>query len=774
MEAEAGGGQYGLAFDDTGRRFTCNNSDHIRVFMYDARYGARNAFFTMPPALQSIAVDGPAAEVYRTSPDEPWRLIRTRWRVSGAVPGMIEGGGRASGYFTSATGIMIYRGDAWPSDYLDDAFVADCGSNLIHRKKVRRDGIALRAERPADEQRVEFLTSRDTWFRPVQMANAPDGTLYIVDMYREIIEHPWSLPPSLKKHLDLNSGNDRGRIYRVVPDGYKPRKAPQLAKASTAELVELLAHPNGWHRDTAARLLYERQDRAAVPALEKLFSQSPSALGRMHALHALDGMSELRAGHLLRAFDDADPLVREHAIKLAEKFVSESSGQAAALRSRLLVLASDGAPTVRYQLAFTLGELHEPGRIKALAHIVHRDAGDSWIRAAVLSSLAEGSGEMFRETISFLANAPKADSAAEKAQVDLQTFLRDLVQAIGARNDSNEVSGVLEYVAKATDPALAFALVHCLGEGLQRARASLPTDRIQPVIDRATKLAADKSQPAPARVEAVELLALTGFQQSGTLLFSLLDLNQPQTVQLAAMHTLGRFADPKIGPEVAGHWSSLTPRLRREALTVLLARPERIPALLDAVEAGTIRRADLASPQIDFLTNHRDRDLRARAIKLLTAAKTSTRQEVVAAFQPALTLTGDAARGKKIFVERCASCHRLGGEGYVLGPDLVSVRNAGKEKLLISILDPSREMLPQYLAYEIETKDDESFLGILVNETATSVTLRQSYAKDTVVPRANIARMQSRGQSMMPEGLESNLKPQDMADLLEFVTTAPQ
>jgi putative heme-binding domain-containing protein len=656
---------------------------------------------------------------------------------------------------------------------VDDAFIADCGSNLIHRKKVRRDGVGLRAERPGDEQRVEFISSRDTWFRPVQLANAPDGTLYIVDMYREIIEHPWSIPPSLKKHLDLNSGNSRGRIYRIVPDNYKPRKAPRLGNASSAELVQFLAHPNGWHRDTAARLLYERQDRKAVPALEKFLQQSPSSLGRMHALHALDGLNALRADHLVRAFDDVDALVREHAIKLSEKFVRESSGQAAALRARLLALADDPAPTVRYQLAFTLGELQESSRIKALARIVRRDAGDTWIRAAVLSSLAEGLREIFQETVGLI-GGKNENGADEKGQVDLQAFMRELLQVIGARNDSNEVAHVLDYVGSTRDPALAFALLHGLGEGLQRAHASLPTARIQPVIDRATQMAGDKSQSPPARVEAIELLGLTSFSQSGALLFSLLDLNQPQTVQLAAIHTLGRFADSKIGPEVAGHWPSLTPRLRDEALTVLLARPERIPALLDAVEAGAIRRADLASPQIDFLTNHRDRDIRARSIKLLTAGKTSTRQEVVTAFQSALALTGDAAKGKKVFVERCASCHRLGGEGFVLGPDLVSVRNAGKDKLLISILDPNREVLPQYLAYEIETKDEESLLGILVNETASSVTLRQSYAKDTVVPRTHIARMQSRGQSMMPEGLESSLQPQDIADLLEFVITAPQ
>jgi len=214
LRLESGGGQYGLSFDDRGGKFVCSNSAHIREVMYEERYGGRNPFCALPAAAVDIARDGPAAPVYRLSPDEPWRVIRTRWRVAGLVPGPVEGGGRPSGYFSGATGITIYRGNAFPEDFHGDAFVADCGSNLIHRKKLFPDGVGLIAQRAEDEQKVEFLASRDNWFRPVQMANAPDGTLYIADMYREVIEHPWSLPASIKQYLDLNSGNDRGRIYR--------------------------------------------------------------------------------------------------------------------------------------------------------------------------------------------------------------------------------------------------------------------------------------------------------------------------------------------------------------------------------------------------------------------------------------------------------------------------------------------------------------------------------------------------------------------------------
>src|ERR1041385_396831 len=182
MTAEAGGGQHGLSFDDYGHRFACNNSDHIRLFMYDDRYAARNLLYTMPPCLESIAVDGPAAEVYRVSPEEPWRVIRTKWRVAGLVPGPIEGGGRSAGYFTGATGTTIYRGDAFPAEYLDNAFIGDAGGNLVHRKVLIPDGVGFKAQRGPGEETVEFAASTDTWFRPVQFANTPDGTLYIIEI----------------------------------------------------------------------------------------------------------------------------------------------------------------------------------------------------------------------------------------------------------------------------------------------------------------------------------------------------------------------------------------------------------------------------------------------------------------------------------------------------------------------------------------------------------------------------------------------------------------
>ncbi|MCA9107537.1 MAG: hypothetical protein KDA83_19125, partial [Planctomycetales bacterium] len=203
LSATAGGGQHGADFDRWGDRFVCSNSDHLRYVRYEDRYLSRNPWFAAPAGTVSIAADGPQADVFRISPVEPWRIVRTRLRRQGIVPGPVEGGGRAAGYFTGATGVTLYQ--PWPGEQETEwAIVADVGSNLVHRKRLTREGNSYVGER-IDAER-EFVASSDIWFRPVQFSVGPEGGLYIVDMYREVIEHPASLHPVIKQHLDLDSG----------------------------------------------------------------------------------------------------------------------------------------------------------------------------------------------------------------------------------------------------------------------------------------------------------------------------------------------------------------------------------------------------------------------------------------------------------------------------------------------------------------------------------------------------------------------------------------
>src|SRR5438128_10783609 len=337
------------------------------------------------------------------------------------------------------------------------------------------------------------------------------------DRYREVIEHPWSLPASIKQYLDLNSGNDRGRIYRVLPEGFRQPKLPRLSTATTKELVALLNHPNGWHRDTAARLLCERQDKSAAPLLEQVLKDSKSQLARMHALYALDGLGASTPARLLNTLSDESAVVREHAVRLAVMISLRVGSSAQELWKKLATLSNDPDIRVRYELAFSLGDFHDAAKIEALTEIIRHDAGDRWVRAAVLNSLRDGAGKVFNQLI--------ADARFRNSQGG-QEFLRQLAGVIGTKNDSVEVQALLIYLQKNADSDIAFLLTRALGDGLQHAGTSLaradPEGNLKPIFDRAEAMSNGAEVPDQTRIQAVQLLALSSFDEAGETLSGLL------------------------------------------------------------------------------------------------------------------------------------------------------------------------------------------------------------------------------------------------------------
>jgi putative membrane-bound dehydrogenase-like protein len=777
MRAESGGGQHGLSFDDAGRKFVCANSSHIENLTYEERYATLNPAFALPRALVEIAVDGGAAPVFRLSPDEPWRVLRTQWRVAGLVPGPIEGGGKPSGYFTGATGVTIYRGDAYGDDFAGNAFIGDAGGNLVHRKKIYRDEAgALKAVRPADEQNAEFLASTDNWFRPVQFANAPDGCLYICDMYREVIEHPWSLPQSLKKHLDLNSGNDRGRIYRIVPEKFRQPRAFRLSRMSSRELVEMLERPNGWHRDTAARLLYERQDPAAVSALKKLQTYSPAARTRMHAIYALAGQSMLGLTEISRGLSDVSAEVRRHTIRLSERLLTNGPS-IQAITSKLVKLARDPELSVRRQLSFTAGVLPAEPRTRIIEALFENDSLIGY-SDALFHSLGDQAAFVFHRLV---VRDPSLGRPA----------LADLARIIGVRHQREEVAAVMEALAGALakpdkSPVPRAHLLHVaeafargLEQGGQSIRQVDVANRLSPLFtlarDCLTESKAGQEFNADSvrlvRLNAISFLGAATYEEAAAPLLTALDSHPDDARYVLA--AFARCAGARTAPEMLQRWPRMTPSIRGEAVTLLLKRPASTREVLSAIQSGSMPLNELSPAQRSFLRDHPDAAIREQAAQLFGRSSTNSRQSVIDSYLPALSLKGASSNGRKIFQARCASCHKLGNEGYALGPDLVSVRNAGKEKLLTNLIDPNRELNGNFAAYSIETRDGETLSGIVAGESGAGVTVRMAGGIETVLPRNAIVSLQNQNRSLMPEGLEEGLSPQEMADLLEFVLTGP-
>jgi putative membrane-bound dehydrogenase-like protein len=763
FESISGGGQFGHAFDDWGHRFTCNNSNHIRQILLPAHALERNPALLGPSVLDDIAAEGAAAPVYRISPPEPWRVVRTRQRAADPVlsrrlaPTELF----ATGFFTSATGVTIYRGSVYPTAYRGNAFIGDVGGNLVHRKVLTKNGAEFRATR-ADEK-VEFLASTDNWFRPVNFANTPDGTLLVLDMYRETIEHPFSIPEPIKKHLDLTSGKDMGRLYDLVPADGTRRRRPSLSTATTAELVNHLADPDAWWRETAQRLLIERHDPGAIPLLKALAGRRPSALGRMHALCTLEVLGGLGSEELIGGLHDPEPGVREQSARLSEGLVSDQP----AVVEALVTLVDDPDTMVRFQTAFSLGAVADPVAVDALARIAVRDAESRWIRAAVLSSL-RGRSEALLTAL-----AAQRDFFEQAAG---RIWLDELSALIGAENHPTAIEALLDrFAGPKADPGRVRAVILGLGRGLQRSGGSLRrwlqgpgAARFTPSFDRAAVVAAAEG-PVKSRVESIRLLGLGPVDRALDVLPPLLDARQPSEVQLATLQALGPLPDPRVAARVIAQWKALSPTVRREAVEVLFARSERLPVLLDALAAGAVLPVDLDPGRRAQLLALKDPQLEQRALKLLGTAATSDRSQVITAHRRALEMTGDLERGKSVFKKACATCHLAEGVGADVGPNLATITGRSAEDLLIHILDPNREVAPSYLNYNAALADGRVLSGLIAVESANSVTLKRAEGATDIIPRSQIEALSSTGQSLMPEGLEKGLEVGDFADLIAYL-----
>ena len=569
---EPGGGQFGLTFDAWGRRFVCSNSHHIQWIAPVRRGG----YLPTPAELVDIAEDGPAAPVFRLSPDEPWRVLRTNWRASGLVPGLVEGEGKASGYFTSASGIHLWR---------QDAIIADCGSNLVHRKTFRETVDGPVAVRPAEEKDREFLASTDTWFRPVAFTTAPDGSLLIADFYREYIEHPDSLPANLKARMDLNSGNDRGRIWRV--------KARQQEVAARTVPHPLLSEITG------------------TPEVDR-----PALWARWW------------------------------------KEAGSASGRAA---------------------------------------------------ATLLASL--------------------------KNEAEAQEFHRRCLPGL-------TLAESLDLAARLKIP---------------------PPDALNEPLE---SLLQQTGSASPQRMDALKILSRAGAGPVGALAGQ---AREPEAVRVLALRLV-----PQAATGLLEQWPELSGILRSEVVAALAGRPDGPGLLLEKIRQGVLRPGDIPPALAAAWRAGGTAATKALATELLPAPLRD-RTAVIAQRQAVLTLPGGAERGALVFQQRCAMCHQDGGPGPAPGPDRASFRNKGKPLLLLAILDPDREVAPQYARTTLTLKNGTVSAGVTTMESPEEVRLILPAGQELVVPRRDIARVERDAASLMPTGVEEGLSDQELADLLAWL-----
>jgi putative membrane-bound dehydrogenase-like protein len=761
FETITGTAQFGNTFDDWGNRFMCTESNPVFHVVLPQRYLARNPYLPVPSALNNLA-PGPVP-VFRTSPVEHWRMIRSGRRIAyGERPATSPGA--SHNVVDAGAGVVVYRGGAYPPAYYGTVFTADPQNNLIHHRTLVPDGVTFRSERVEDKS--EFVRSSDNWFRPVNLLNAPDGTLYALDMGREILE-AIHIPLDLLKYLDLRSGRDHGRIYRIAPSGFKYPGPPLLGKANGKELVRALESLHGWWRETAHRLIFERQDAALVQPLRRLLAQSALPQARLHALYSLAGLNALSDQDLALALADTKPALREHAVRLAEPRQQANR----ALREMVYSLADDANARVAFQVAFTLGEVRDLGAAPVLARLARRQVADHWIATAVLSSVADSADRLLVELLhdpAFAASRPGAELIGQLAEV------------VGVRNHPHELERVLQAAAGAT-PGVRDALVLVLGEGLKRSGGRLPVAArpVSPAEKLIAELMADAkatanngAAPEGKRQQAIRLVACGPLASAREVLAGQLDPRQPDAVQAAAVRALASYDHPSIAGILLAPWNQYPPAVRDNVVHTLLSRVPWTVSFLQAVADGKASAQQVDPVRRDALLKHRNAAVAALAKKVLGASASNPRKQVLDDYAAALKLKADAQRGHAVFQKTCMVCHRINNEGTDVGPNLTASNFRDPAALMTQILDPNLYVSPQYIQYLVVDQSGRTFTGILSQQTATSITLRRDKGAEDTILRSHIDEITSTGKSLMPEGLEKQVSKQDMADLLYFLIEA--
>ncbi|HKI20743.1 MAG TPA: PVC-type heme-binding CxxCH protein, partial [Isosphaeraceae bacterium] len=607
VEAIAGFSQFGLAHDDWGDRFPSWNTIPVRHVVLEQQTLDRNPYLAETSSVASIldAADG--------------------GRIFGIGPPQARFNRESVAFFNASCGPLIACGDLLPSAYHGNVFVCEPLTNLVHRRVLEPAGVTFVARRV--EPGREFLASSDPAFRPVNLATGPDGALTIVDMYRELVEHPQFVPESARGTVDFRRWHDRGRIWRVRPKSTAAPvgRRPNLSQASVPELVALLGHSNGWWRMTAQRLLVERQDRAAVPLLIAALKDTRNPLTRLHALWSLAGLDAVDTAVMSQMIADPHPGLREHALRVASAIESHQHTRLPPTTS-LVARAEDPAIRVRLQTALALGDRchEEPAALDALGKIAVRDAADPWMQLAILSGLAESS-------LSFIPLCDPIPSAAGRAQL-----LAHAAEIVGVRRRAPELASLLGMIASRVDrggpervgPGRsidALTMLAGLAEGLERSGPPLhaviatPSPELKPDLERlaslwpAARALAVSNQPVAERLVALDVVARGRPDLAEEIVPELLAVDEPFAIQAAAARAVARAGRPSLGAKALAHWNDLALGTRRELLAALAGSPLLAESVIQALERQTIAPSELDAATREALNRLSNPTLRSRA-----------------------------------------------------------------------------------------------------------------------------------------------------------------
>ena len=705
IEPVAGLSQQSRVRDDWGNWFGCDNSTLLWHFPLAEHYVKRNPH-----------VPAPEPRVYPVKDSDPNRLYPASHALERFNdPSHVN-------RTTSACGLEIYRDEFLGTDYSGNAFVCEPVHNLVHRLLVEQDGATFAARRAPEEQRTEFLASTDNWFRPVQVRTGPDGALWIVDMYRFVIEHPRWIPTNRLATLDVRAGADKGRIYRVYPRNKKPTQIRDITRAPASQLVEILDQSNGTMRDLIHRELLTRKDISSEK-VASVATKGRHAVARGQALWILKHLGKSEPAGLA----DTDARVQRQAVQLCKDW-----DQLQPIASRI-----DLDPGVAFEVALVAGNYKDSRAGQFLTKLIESAPKDKWSKAAIVSSAVPHIAKLVQ-------------TACDNENADMDLAGRLVTTAVRLK-DSKAIDSVL----RAAVP----------GEGGHRTDRSFQLLRALFDADGSIAERADLAPVFPHAQRAAE--------QGSSAAISLLGRKKDSTqqdiallVRLASEHPaavdrLRGMRDPLVARHVLQNWPAFSPALRQTLVGLLITREEWAQQLRAALEQQTVSTAEIPLPA-------------RKRLGIAEANNNGARAEVVAKYRNLDKLTPAAARGETLFANNCASCHAFRGLGHAVGPNLAEFAGKPAGDFVVAILDPNAVIEPKFAAYEVETRDGRSLHGVVRNETATSLSIAQANGLEEKVLRSEIRELRASALSLMPEGLEQAIAPQDMADLIAWLKQTDQ
>lgn len=711
------------------------------------------------------------------------------------------------GGFTAAAGHALYTARTYPDHYWNrSAFVAEPTGHLVATMTLERRGTDFAAHYGWNQ-----LASDDEWTAPIVAEVGPDGHVWVIDWYNYIVQHN-----PTPQGFETGKGNayetplrDRthGRIYRVVYDGAPPVEPMALDPNDPGGLISALTHGNMFWRLHAQRLLVERGKTDVVPALVALTKDQrvdPIGLnpGVIHALWTLDGLEAIDGDAkvaALAALGHPSAGVRQNAVRVLP--TDDDQTVSAIDQARLLL---DDDPQVRLSTLLALSEHPESEAAAGLiVEAIARGAfdGDRWLGDAAIAAAAAHA----RPFLERLATREFDGTPGETVLV-----VADRVAEHEARGGPTETIGRTIARLADADPKVAQAVIAGLSRGWpegQTARVGkdeqasmatlltkLPAESQGQLVDLANRWGAEGFEAYTAEI-AARLLAevandarteedrletarqfITFRRADPGAANDLIDLITPQaspTFAAGLISAIGRSAASGSGAVLVEAYPTLTPAVRSEVLRVLLSRADWSASLIDGIEQGTISVGQLALDQKQALTSHPDAAIAERASILLARGgglPSPDRQRVIDELAPVVLAGGNPTAGRAVFETLCAKCHQHSGEGGNVGPDLTGMAAHPAEELLVHILDPSREVEGNFVQYTVATIDGRILNGLLAAETRTSLELIDTEGKSHTILRDDLDEFIASEKSVMPEGFEQQATPEQLADLMAFLT----